>query len=179
MNRTLLVTLLFVLSVPLGSCASASGTPEVALEALVVDGTSSPLAPVSFLVGCWRGEASSGETVIEERWSPSGGGVMLATTRYLRGRRVVGWEFAHLAPAAADRLALTPYPGGQRSEHPFLHTEIGPGHVMFEAPEHDYPRRISYALTGSGGLRVAIDAGAADPEPRVWTLARVACAPTP
>lgn len=158
-------------------CAGAGGPREVALDPLVIrDRSPSPLQPVSFLAGCWRGESASGGTLIEERWTPAGGGVMLGTTRYSREGEVVGWEFAHLGTDGSVIL-LTPYPGGERSEHSFRWTGGGPGRAVFEAPEHDFPKRITYEVTDEGGLRVSIDGGAGDPEPRSWTLRTVPCSP--
>lgn len=111
---------------------------------------------------------------MEERWSPAADGLMLATTRFLRDEEVVGWEFAHLE-ATDDGIVLTPYPGGDRSEHAFRRTEGDRTSVVFEAPEHDYPKRIRYGLDERGMLHVAIDAGADDPEPRSWTLGFAPC----
>jgi len=157
------------------ACASSGGAvPEVAIDPIVVTRPAGPLEPVSFLTGCWAGTYDGGESVMEERWSPAADGLMLATTRFLRGGEVVGWEFAHLE-AAHDGIVLTPYPSGERSEHAFRRTGGDRTSVVFEAPEHDYPKRIRYRLDDLGMLHVAIDGGVHDPEPRSWTLGFTPC----
>lgn len=159
---------------PVACASGAGGAPEVDLDPIVVSRPSGPLEPVSFLTGCWTGTHDDGEVVMEERWSPAADGLMLATTRFLRDGEVVGWEFAHLE-ATGEGIVLTPYPGGERSEHSFRRTAGDETSVVFEAPDHDYPKRIRYRLDDLGMLHVAIDGGADDPEPRSWTLGFAPC----
>jgi len=102
---------------------------------------------------------------------------MLGTTRFLRDGRVVGFEFGHIA-AGEEHVVYTPFPGGNRSPDPFRLTGAEPGRVVFEAPEHDYPKRILYTLT-SEGMEARIDGGESDPRPRVWRLMPAACAAFP
>lgn len=159
----------------MAACGTSGPTPSVELDPIEVQQRSpSVLAPVAFLGGCWRGGASSGTTVIEERWTSPAGGVMLGTTRFLRDGEAVGFEFGHIR-AGAEGVVYTPYPGGERSPHGFRLTTAAPGRAVFEAPEHDYPRRILYSLGPDGGLDVRIDAGAGDPSPRGWSLRSVPC----
>jgi hypothetical protein len=99
---------------------------------------------------------------------------MLATTRYLREGRTVGWEVS-LLEVRDGRLVLVPHPGGRRSEHPFPATRSEPGALVFEAPDHDYPRRILYSRPSEEEIQILIDAGSDDPEPRSWLLERESC----
>ena len=150
------------------------GTPTVAIEPLgAVPPGGSPLSGVAFLTGCWRGSYGAGQ-VIEERWTPPAGQLMLSNTRFLRDGRVVDFEFGMLA-AEDGAVLLTPYPRGNRSEHAFRLTAGGAGRAVFEAPEHDYPKRILYQLLEDGRLLARIDGGADDLEPRSWSLDPVSC----
>lgn len=156
-------------------CGGPPGTPVVDLDPLPVTRRApAALAPVAFLSGCWVGRSASGSTVIEELWGPPSDGLMLGTTRFLRAGEVVGFEFGHIE-ATEDGIVYTPYPGGERSEHAFRLTDSSAGRVTFEAPEHDYPRRIRYRIVTESRIEVRIDAGPDDVEPRVWTLAGHAC----
>ena len=158
-------------------CAGSGPSPEVALDPIRVPppvASAGPLAPAAFLVGCWIGRSSGGGTVIEERWTPPRGGTMLATTRYLREGRTVGWEFS-LLEIRDGVPVLVPHSGGRRSEHAFSATRSDPGALVFEAPEHDYPRRILYSGVSGEEIRILIDAGSDDPEPRSWVLERESC----
>jgi hypothetical protein len=115
-----------------------------------------------------------GRTVIDERWSPPEGGLMLGTTRYFRDGRAVDFEFS-LVRADSAGVVLLPHPRGRASEHAFRLTTTTAGEWTFEAPQHDYPRRILYRLEGMQ-LEARIDAGADDAEPRRWFLQAVPCA---
>lgn len=157
-----------------GCAPAAAPVPTVTLDALrVPPPRSGVLAPVAFLAGCWRTPADAPGSTLEERWSPPEGGVMLGTSRFLQGGRVASFEFG-LIRAAGETIVYLPHPGGQASEHPFVLTGSGPGEATFEAPEHDYPRRIRYTRTADG-LEARIDGGADDPEPRVWRMEPTAC----
>jgi hypothetical protein len=157
-----------------GCAPAAAPVPTVTLDALrVPPPESGVLAPVAFLSGCWRTPAGAPGSTLEERWSPPEGGVMLGTSRFVQGGRVSSFEFG-LIRAAGDTIVYLPHPGGQASEHPFVLTGSGPGEATFEAPEHDYPKRIRYTL-GPEGLTARIDGGEDDPQPRSWRMEPTAC----
>jgi hypothetical protein len=165
-----------VLTCALCACfAQAPATPEVRLNALDARPPArGPLANLAPLAGCWRGLFLDGRTVIDERWSPPEGGLMLGTTRYFRDGRAVDFEFS-LVRADSAGVVLLPHPRGRASEHAFRLTTTTAGEWTFEAPQHDYPRRILYRLEGMQ-LEARIDAGADDAEPRRWFLQAVPCA---
>jgi hypothetical protein len=157
-----------------GCAPAATPVPTVSLDAVRVPPPGSGvLSRVAFLTGCWRSPADARGPVLEERWAPPEGGIMLGTSRFLSAGRVASFEFG-LIRADGDTIVYLPYPGGAASEHPFTLTESGPGEATFEAPEHDYPKRIRYSL-GPEGLTARIDGGAGDPEPRSWRMEAVRC----
>ena len=133
-----------------------------------------PLGQALFMVGCWQSPPGTSATTIEERYAPPAGGLILGTTRFLRPGARTTFEFSTLA-VEEGVLTLTPYPGGVRSPHAFRLTAAAPGRLVFEAPEHDYPKRIIYERIADDGLRARIDAGAEDPDPPVWEMVRVPC----
>lgn len=159
----------------LGACmGSAPATPTVRLDPLRVPPPGSgPLSAVAFLAGCWRSPDGAPGAVLEERWSPPEAGVMLGTSRFVRDGRTVSFEFG-LIQVVSGEVVYLPHPGGTASEHAFRLTRSVPGEVLFEAPEHDFPKRIAYRRV-PGGLQASIDGGADDPEPRVWRMVGVAC----
>ena len=166
-----------LLFIPLvsGACGTGASTATVRLDPLQVNRQSpTAMLPVAFMAGCWLGTSDDGGTVIEERWSPPSENVMVGTTRFLRDGRTVGFEFGHLE-ARAGEVIYTPYPSGNRSPDVFVLTKASPGEALFEAPEHDYPKRIQYRVGVDGGLRAQIDGGEGDPEPRGWSLERSSC----
>jgi hypothetical protein len=129
-----------------------------------------------FMSGCWHGtfESDKGVGTIEEHYTEPASNLMLGTTRYLRGDEAVEFEFS--AIRRDDRgVWLTPYPGGVASPDAFRLTSAGGDLAVFEAPEHDYPKRILYRRDADGTLNARIDAGAEDPDGREWRMKPAPC----
>ena len=133
---------------------------------------------VAFMAGCWQGGVGEGGAIME-RWGPRVGNVMLGTTLIVRGDSAVFHELAEMLRLADGRIRYTPYPGGTESPDPFFLTDHGVGWATFEAPEHDYPKRIHYRRVTDDGPQASIDGGPEDPEPGVWMMSRVPCGMPP
>jgi hypothetical protein len=133
-----------------------------------------PLAALSFMAGCWRGDAGV-DKHIEEHWTAADSDVMLATTRYLddNGGRTRAWEFSRIV-ADSTGIVLFPAPRGNQQGR-FRMVADGPGSVRFEDPTHDFPRRILYRRLDARHLAVRIDRDANDREAQEWRLEAVAC----
>jgi len=129
-----------------------------------------------FMAGCWRGDFPSG--TIEERYTPPAGGLMLGTTRYLKDGRAVQFEFTHIAEEG-ETVVLTPYPDGMRSEHAFRMTSSAAGRVVFEAPEHDFPKRVAYHKAPGDSLIARIDGGEGSDQAMEWRMGRIDCDQAP
>jgi hypothetical protein len=134
------------------------------------------LDDVRFMVGCWEGtfRDRSGRGTIEEHYTTPTQNVMLGTTRYIRDGHTVQFEFA-IIRADSGGVRLTPYPNGRPSEHDFVLTRWAVDQAVFEAPEHDFPKRIIYRQDAEAGLRARIDGGASDRNGREWYLRRADC----
>jgi hypothetical protein len=133
-----------------------------------------PLAALAFMAGCWRGELGGGAS-LEEFYTAPSGGLMLGTSRHLRGGRAVQFGFTRIAVDSAG-VVLLPFPGGVPSEHGFRLTSVEGATAVFEAPEHDFPKRILYSLAGDGSLVARIDGGRDDPRAQEWRMRPVRCA---
>jgi hypothetical protein len=114
----------------------------------------SPLREVGFMAGCWRG-AMDDSTTIEETWTAADADAMLAATRYLRGERVVGWEFSRIHADSAG-IHLTPYPDGE-PRLPFHRQDGAEGMAIFTNPENEFPQNIIYRGDGRTGLLVRLE----------------------
>jgi hypothetical protein len=128
---------------------------------------------LGFMSGCWR--AGEGGDFSEEIWSAADGGLMIGLARTVRDGRVRGFELLVVRRRDDGTVALTPYPGGERSGHDFVLTGLGAEGAVFEAPEHDYPKRILYRPTAAGGLAARIDAGPDDTEAPEWAFSPAPC----
>ena len=154
----------------------------VALSALLAplhagaQATSRPtLDSLAFMAGCWRSEASGGSG-LEEFYTAPSENLILGVSRFLRGGRAVQFEFSRIT-ADSTGIVLLPFPSGRPSEHPFRMTAVGGGQVLFEAPEHDFPKRIRYTRGNDGSLTARIDGGANDSRAQEWRMLPFACGP--
>jgi hypothetical protein len=101
-----------------------------------------PIGAVSWLAGCWHHEESSYRR--QEQWMEPAGGSMLGMSRTVSGERTVEYEFIRIE-TRDGALAFVANPSGQ-AETTFRQAELTDSMAVFEAPEHDFPRQITYRL---------------------------------
>lgn len=136
-------------------------TSLMLLLTLVLGSQSAPVrtAPVratlqqlAWLPGEWTG--TSGRSSIEERWTPAGGGAMLAVSRTIANDRLVAFEFLRIVERDGG-LVYIAQPNG-RTPTEFVLTKIERGAATFENPAHDFPTTIRYAQRQDDGLEATI-----------------------
>src|SRR5687768_269352 len=71
--------------------AGAQGTRPAPPGTGAAPGT---LAQLAWLAGTWAG--GGGPVTFEERWTPPGGGAMLAVSRTIKGDRLVAFEYLRI-----------------------------------------------------------------------------------
>jgi hypothetical protein len=131
------------------------------------------LDDLAFLSGCWEGPLSRGG-VIEEFYSAPTDNQIVGTTRYIRDGHTVMFEFSSIVHDSTG-IVLWPYPRGHKSADGFRLTTVDGHGAVFEAPEHDFPKRISYILE-SPDVRIArIDDGTDTGQSTEWRLTRASC----
>ena len=135
--------------------------------------TAHTLETLSFMAGCWRGEFDNG-AVLEEFYTTPSDNLMLGTSRFLRGGRAVQFEFSRIT-ADSMGIVLLPFPGGRPSEHGFRLTTLAAQSALFEAPDHDFPKRIRYARAPDGSLTARIDGGDGDARVQEWRMRPARC----
>lgn len=101
---------------------------------------------LGWMAGEWTAEHDGSWT--EERWSSPRGGVLLGTSRTVKGGAVREFEFLRLQPQQDGTLAYVAQPGGAPPVF-FPLVRHGAFSATFENPTHDYPQRISYAREGA------------------------------
>ena len=111
---------------------------------------------VRWLSGCWAQHA--GDRVVEESWMQERGGTMLGMSRTSRGDVMREHEFV-LLQAAGSVLEYRVITGGQ-PEVVFRAATTSATEVVFENPEHDFPKRIGYRLVSNDSLEAWVDGGA-------------------
>jgi hypothetical protein len=143
MIRNRRVLLLFAAMVVARSVPAHAGTPPATISA------------VSWLAGNWVGQ--DGPVLVEERWTPPAGGVMLAVSRTLKGERLAAFEFLRIIERDGS-LVYVAQPGG-RPPTEFVLSAIGPDSATFENPSHDFPKVIRYSRRPDGTLEARVSDG--------------------
>ena len=133
------------------------------------------LSDLAFMAGCWRGDFANG-AALEEFYTQPSDNLILGLSRFMRGKRAVQHEFSRITSDSSG-ITLLPFPGGKPSEHAFRLTSIESGRALFEAPEHDFPKRIRYSKGGDGSLTARIDGGEGDSRVQEWRMRQVSCQP--
>ena len=115
--------------------------------------TDEELAKLSWLAGCWKGEA--GEPGSIEQWMSPAGGTMLGMSRTVKQGRTIEFEFMQIRTTDDGSLVFIARPSGQ-TEATFRLLRLSETEVVFENPQHDFPQRIAYRY-GGGRLRARIE----------------------
>ena len=141
-----------------------SGPAEGQPTARVTTGTPATLAQIEWLSGTWSG--TTGASAFEERWTPPGGGSMLAVARSLRNGVMNTFEFICIVQRNGG-LVYSAMPNGRQPATDFTLTRIEPKTVIFENPVHDFPKMVRYTL-GDDGTLEAVVSGTEKQKPQVF-----------
>ncbi|MEM6570499.1 MAG: DUF6265 family protein [Planctomycetota bacterium] len=123
------------------------------------------LDDITWLAGHWQ--VKDRDSMTEELWMPARGRVMLGLNRSVRGKAHGQFEFLRIVQTKKDTYYWAS-PGGSPAT-PFKMTEATEDHVVFENPEHDFPKRIEYRLDGD---ELTAQIFGDEPGPS-WTLKRI------
>ena len=113
-----------------------------------------PLSAISFMSGCWTGPSSNG-AIIEEQYTAATDNLVIGMTRYVRGGRVVDFEFTTIERTDSS-FAMTPHPKGVKSDSFPLKT-LEANRAVWENLGHDFPQRIIYRKGDDGSLIARIE----------------------
>jgi Domain of unknown function (DUF6265) len=99
---------------------------------------------LAWLAGAWvqKGE----KEIVSETWQGPAGGMLVATNLTLRASGRTSFEFLRIAETPTG-LSYFAMPGGKPATE-FKMKESGAQRIVFENPEHEFPRRILYWRDG-------------------------------
>lgn len=117
------------------------------------------LADLSWMVGDWQ-TAPGGRAQIEEHWTQAAGGTMIGMGRTVAGDKTVEFEYLRIEQRA-DGIFYVAHPKGQSPGTDFKLTRASATEVMFENPQHDFPKRIMYRKGADDTLTATVDGGEA------------------
>lgn len=116
--------------------AHAVDTPIAATEAA---------HPWAWMVGCWAQQQD--DERVTECWLAPDGSSMFGINKTVRGGRTVAYEYLRIEfePKGTTYFAS---PMGRTPPTAFRLVSHTDGVAVFENPEHDFPRRITYRRDG-------------------------------
>ncbi|MGZ3480680.1 MAG: DUF6265 family protein [Myxococcaceae bacterium] len=117
---------------------------SAAPECPPVGPTSPGISQLGWLGGAWSGDDRG--TLNEEVWLAPAGGLMLGMHRDTAGGKATGFEFLRIEQDG-EGLVYRAMPEGRPATE-FRRMAQGPGCIVFENPEHAFPRRILYWRDG-------------------------------
>ena len=134
-------------------CRADGSSPTQVPAANTTSATKARIDQLAWLGGNWVGTTDTGS--VEERWTPPGGGVMLATARTLRGGVMRDFEFLCIVERSGG-LVYQAMPAGRQPATDFVLTKIEGQSVTFENEQNSFPKMIRYTLTADGTLEAVI-----------------------
>ena len=134
-------------------CRADGSSPTQVPAANATSATKARIDQLAWLGGNWVGTTDTGS--VEERWTPPGGGVMLATARTLRGGVMRDFEFLCIVERSGG-LVYQAMPAGRQPATDFVLTKIEGQSVTFENEQNSFPKMIRYTLTTDGTLEAVI-----------------------
>lgn len=120
-------------------------------------GASAHLTDLAWLTGDWQ-TAAAGPHRVDEHWTTPAGGAMLGMSRTVKGDAMVAFEYLRIVERA-DGVFFVAHPNGKAPGTDFRLTSLTATRVVFENPQHDFPKRIVYEKKGENGLKAFVDAG--------------------
>jgi hypothetical protein len=148
--------LLGLLLIPLGLFAADPKAPPAATAAMAIN-------QLAWLAGQWRLEKAG--RVIDEQWMAPAAGVMLGMSRTVARGKVIEHEFIQIREGPGGALFFIALPSGQK-EAAFQIVSLSAQEAVFENPEHDFPRKITYARQADGSLLAVIEGPGKDGQTR-------------
>jgi len=128
-----------------------------AASLLVAQETTPDIKHLSWMAGSWTG-AATGRAVAEEHWIAPVGGAMLGMSRTVARERMVAFEFLRIEQRA-DGIYYVAQPNG-RPPTDFKLTKVEGKFAVFENPQHDFPKMITYRIDGEATLVATVEGDA-------------------
>ena len=114
-------------------------------------------APLAHLAGCWVSAGNDGDRWLVTYTRPTAG-IVLGTTRHLRGERLITDEVERFVVEDDGTLIVTPIANGiTRDSFAYVADQSEPGRAHFQRRGQGFPQTLSYAATEDGLEIVARD----------------------
>ena len=115
------------------------------------------LADLTWISGDWQ-TAPGGRAQIEEHWTLAAGASMMGMGRTVAGDKTVEFEYLRIEQRA-DGIYYVAHPKGRCPGTDFKLTRASATEAVFENPQHEFPKRITYRKGADDSLTATIDGG--------------------
>ena len=115
------------------------------------------LSELAWLAGDWQ-TAPGADRQVDEHWTVPLGGAMLGTSRTVAGGKMLEFEYLRIVEQE-DGIYYIAHPGARTPRTRFKLTRVTADQVVFENPQHDFPKRITYSRGTGGSLTATVDGG--------------------
>jgi hypothetical protein len=120
-------------------------------------GTTPTIAELAWMSGDWQ-TVAGGRAQVEEHWTLPSGGTMIGMGRTVVNNKTAEFEFLRIEQRGDD-IFYVAHPNAQCPQTDFKLTRLTKQEVVFENPEHDFPKRVIYRKNSDGSLVAKVDAG--------------------
>jgi Domain of unknown function (DUF6265) len=122
--------------------------------------SSADIEKLRWMSGSWI--TTQGGTTIEEHWTQPAAGTMLGMGRTVAGNKTAFFEYLRIETRGAD-LVYVAHPKA-RPGTDFKASRVTEDEVVFENPQHDFPKRIIYKRTPAGNITARVEGDPGDKE---------------
>jgi hypothetical protein len=136
----------------------------------------SPLAALSWLEGCWRGEANNRE--FREHWLPLRGDLLVGISHTVMKGRTLGYEYLRIENRADGIYYVVVAEGTKETALKLLKSDVDGENTTFTFanPALDFPRQLSYQRRADGWLYATLDGKVKGGDQKVtYPMRRIAC----
>ena len=114
------------------------------------------LADLAWMTGDWQ--SVPGRRQVEEHWTTAAGGTMMGMGRTVAGDKTVEFEYLRIEQRA-DGIFYVAHPKARCPGTDFKLTRVSATEAVFENPQHDFPKRVTYGKGEGDSLTATIDGG--------------------
>ena len=114
------------------------------------------LADIAWIAGDWQ--TAGGRAQVEEHWTQVAGGSMMGMSRTVAGEKTVEFEYLRIEQRA-DGIYYVAHPKARCPGTDFKLTRASATEAVFENPQHDFPKRITYRNGADDSLTATVDGG--------------------
>lgn len=115
------------------------------------------IADLAWMAGSWQTD-KSGRMVSDEHWAQPTGGIMIGMSRTVAGDKLASFESLRIEQRG-EQIFYVASVKGRCPATDFKLTRLTGQEVVFENPEHDFPKRIIYRKKSATEMIASIDAG--------------------